>query len=119
MGDGFSPAPIKCDNCRTLGRRRVGFLCPDHWFFIESLVEHSKRGVVHVVYACSAACRDALWQRGPGDADAVNERGTQRMRARDNDGVCCPRFTWGDGTHDLDCETNAGDGGGKDPQRDG
>lgn len=83
MADAFSPSPIQCDGCEQLGRRRIGYVCPDHWFFIESIVQHSVKLRVHVVYACSEKCRDSLWQRGPGPS-GVDEAGTQRMRAREN-----------------------------------
>lgn len=83
----MNPKPsdiVRCDgNCNSYGRRREGFMVPDGWFYIESKVAHSSKGVVHVVYACSESCRDSMWQRGPGPR-CVNERGTMRIRAREN-----------------------------------
>jgi hypothetical protein len=29
---------VKCDGCGQPGRRRKGYPCPDHWFFLESRV---------------------------------------------------------------------------------
>lgn len=78
-----APAPIKCDHCGLLARRRLGHVCPDHWLYIESKVEHSTRGAIHALYACSAACAEALWRLGPGPAGEINEEGTLRMRKRD------------------------------------
>jgi hypothetical protein len=72
---------VKCDGCGEPGRRRAGHPCPDHWFFIESKVAGSKRGVIHIVWACSETCRDKLWQFGPG-AQVIDEHGTTSMRSK-------------------------------------
>lgn len=74
---------VKCDGCNTHGRRRAGYMVPDGWFYIESVVSHSVKRRVHVVYACSESCRDGMWRRGPGP-NCVDERGTMRMRAEEN-----------------------------------
>ncbi len=74
---------VKCDGCGQPGKRRLGYMVPEHWFFIESAVAHSTRSRVHIVYACSESCRDTMWKRGPGP-DVVDERGTDRMRAKEN-----------------------------------
>jgi hypothetical protein len=58
-------------------------MVPEHWHYIESKVASSKRGHVHIVYACSEECRDALWMIGPGP-ECVDEKGTDRMRAKEN-----------------------------------
>lgn len=75
----------KCDGCGALARRRPGFPCPDHWFFIESVAGSS--GDVYVVWACSDVCREKVWKRGPSGGVRVEERGvggqaTARARAR-------------------------------------
>ncbi len=49
-----------CDGCGTAARRRAGFLCPDSWFYMAK----ERRRVISVVWACSEACRDGLWQLG-------------------------------------------------------
>lgn len=74
---------VKCDGCNAYGRRREGYMVPEHWFYIESVVAHSTRRRVHVVYACSNLCRDSLWKQGPGPK-VVDEGGTMRMRAEEN-----------------------------------
>lgn len=72
---------VRCDGCNEPGKRRRGYMVPEHWHYIESKVAHSTRGQVHIVFACSDACRDSLWRRGPGPGDC-DERGTERMRKR-------------------------------------
>jgi len=79
MGD----AIVKCDCCGTHGRRRPDRPCPDFWFYLESLdrTQGTRRGHVYIVWACSAACRDAIWKRGPGPS-SIDEAGTQRDREK-------------------------------------
>jgi hypothetical protein len=74
---------VKCDGCGQPGKRRLGYMTPEHWYYIESIVQHSAKKRSHIVYACSDECRDGMWKRGPGP-DVVDERGTDRMRAREN-----------------------------------
>lgn len=78
-----APAPVRCDGCDTLGRRPLGHPAPHHWFYLESenRTRGEKPGVFYTVYACSEACRDKLWQRGPGP-NVVDETGSERMRDR-------------------------------------
>lgn len=71
---------VRCDGCQEPGRRRPGRACPDFWFFIESKVARTK-DQIYVVYACSEACRDKLWRRGPGSP--IDEEGSARMRKRE------------------------------------
>lgn len=77
------PSPIvKCDGCGQPGQRRPGCASPDHWFYIEAIdrTPGSKRaGRIFVTLACSEACRDGLWQRGPGDG-VIDEAGTVSYR---------------------------------------
>lgn len=73
---------VRCDGCNQPGKRRLGYMVPERWFFIESKVQHRKN-YVHVVYACSESCRDAMWRTGPGPG-VVDERGTDRMREKEN-----------------------------------
>ncbi len=74
---------VKCDCCGQPGKRRLGCMVPEHWFYIESKIAHSTKQRVHVVYACSEECRDGSWKRGPGPG-VVDESGTDRMRDREN-----------------------------------
>lgn len=56
---------IFCDNCDASGRRSLLFPAPDGWFYIATTVDADQ---TLYVYACGAACRDKLWQAGPGPA---------------------------------------------------
>lgn len=102
---------VKCDGCNTYGRRREGYMVPEHWLYIESVVAHSVKRRVHIVYACSTACAVAMWKRGPGP-NVVDERGTMRMRANENE-RCGDTSVWkgcarqkghdgGHSTYDID-----------------
>lgn len=59
---------VKCDHCGSLGKRAEGCAAPDFWFYLESedRTEGRPRDAIFVVWACSEACRDGLWKRGPG-----------------------------------------------------
>lgn len=56
---------IFCDNCDASGRRSLLFPAPDGWFYIATAVDANQ---TLYVYACGTACRDKLWQAGPGPA---------------------------------------------------
>ena len=53
---------VNCEKCGKEGRRRRFYPCPESWWWIEVKVE----GVTMMGHACSVACKDALWQEGPG-----------------------------------------------------
>lgn len=57
---------VFCEYCDASGRRSILFPAPDGWFYIAA-VDATTRTTFYT-YACSGACRDALWQRGPGPA---------------------------------------------------
>lgn len=60
--------PVKCDGCGGTGRRRMGKIAPEGWFYIEAKDE-TNPGQEFIVYACSTPCRDGLWKLGPGKLD--------------------------------------------------
>jgi len=82
------PSPIvQCDGCGAYAHRRADRPCPDHWFYLESVDRTPPRSKqrVYIVWACSEACRDALWKRGPGPgvgAGSIDESGTAKWRER-------------------------------------
>lgn len=57
--------PVKCEKCGQTGPRRMGRPAPEGWYFIEAVDEEDPE-MVFLIYACSVACRDGLWQLGPG-----------------------------------------------------
>jgi hypothetical protein len=63
-------AIVLCEKCLQPGRRRPGHPCPDHWFYLQSIDrtpgKSKGKTTVHIVWVCSEACRDAMWERGPG-----------------------------------------------------
>lgn len=75
---------VRCDGCNALARRRRGYEAPDFWFWLESKVDRPWRKdsrTIHIVYACSEACRDGLWKQGKGPG-RIDEEGTARMREK-------------------------------------
>ncbi len=79
--DTTTDAIVKCDGCAALGRRAKDAIAPDFWFYIESEDRTFGKGGVYVVWACSEACRDGLWKRGPGRGQ-IDDAGTRRARER-------------------------------------
>lgn len=71
---------VKCDCCGAHGRRAESCAAPDFWFYIESVDRtfHGKDGI-YIVWACSEACRDGMWKRGPGRG-SIDDAGTFRRR---------------------------------------
>ncbi len=60
-------AVVQCDGCGAHGRRRAEHPSPDFWFYLESINRTpGEEDHVYIVWACSEACRDAMWKRGPG-----------------------------------------------------
>lgn len=57
---------VKCDGCNSIGKRQRWHPAPNDWFFIESLVEDDGNNHIIYVYACSEACKQNLWIKGPG-----------------------------------------------------
>lgn len=53
-----------CDGCGKRGKRRRMYPCPAGWFYIASTDQDD--GETYYVYACSEACKAAVWHRGPG-----------------------------------------------------
>lgn len=73
---------VQCDGCGAHARRRANHPCPEHWFYLESTDRTNPDGLkIYIVWACSAACRDALWKSGPGPA-VIDDAGTMRLRER-------------------------------------
>ena len=56
--------PIKCDQCGTEGRRRMGKIAPEGWKYAE--LEDETSGETVYVYACSEKCCKIDWKDGPG-----------------------------------------------------
>lgn len=61
----------KCDNCDERARKPHGFACPIGWLYLESERQSDKS--VYIVWACSEACRDNLWKKGPGPSQEIDE----------------------------------------------
>lgn len=67
----------ECDNCGKRGRRLRGKLAPEDWLFLEHHTADSDEGMT-VVWACSKSCALALWKKGPGKLDLMDESSAQR-----------------------------------------
>jgi hypothetical protein len=66
-----------CERCGKPGKRRLGFVAPEGWFFgsftFDGDGDHAP-GDFLIVHACSAECRDALWTQQNGHRWADVER---------------------------------------------
>ena len=71
---------VKCDGCGAHGRRAENAIAPDFWFYIESVDRTFGKDGIYVVWACSEACRDGMWKRGPGRGQ-IDDAGTFRKRS--------------------------------------
>lgn len=58
------PELVRCDACKTVGARPLTYTCPPDWFYASIFIEDNKTEVI--IYACSTACKAALWKAGPG-----------------------------------------------------
>ncbi len=59
---------VHCDRCKAPGRRRMGTLAPDGWFYLEARDNDDAASTI-IVWACSETCAGTLWQPGPGRLD--------------------------------------------------
>lgn len=55
---------VRCDGCGGTAWRSLRTPCPPDWFYLVSVDEGS--GQDYYVFACSIACRQGLWKKGPG-----------------------------------------------------
>jgi hypothetical protein len=77
----MSETIVQCDECGTHGRRAADAAAPDFWFYIESVDQTFGPGGIYIVWACSEACRDRMWKRGPGRG-VVDDDSSFRMRKK-------------------------------------
>ena len=70
---------VHCDCCKTRGRRRRMYPCPDDWFYLEAKDTESTEEDAIIVYACSKACALLLWQKGPGPRFELGEPTLNRL----------------------------------------
>lgn len=70
--------PVTCEKCGKTGKRRMGYVAPEGWFFgsftFDAEGDHIP-GDFLIVHACSVECRDGLWTQQAGHRwDAVETR---------------------------------------------
>lgn len=70
--------PVTCEHCGRPGRRRLGHVAPEDWYFgmftLAPDGDHDP-GDVLIVLACSEACREGLWTKMAGHKwDAIERR---------------------------------------------
>lgn len=70
--------PVTCERCGRPGRRLLGHIAPDGWYFgsftFDSEGDHDP-GDLLIVHACSPECRDALWTKMDGHRwSAIEQR---------------------------------------------
>ncbi len=71
---------VQCDGCGAHGRRAETAAAPDFWFYIAATDRtFSKSGGLFIIWACSEACRDSMWRKGPA-LGAIDDVGTFRIR---------------------------------------
>lgn len=68
---------VQCDGCKAHGTKRPGDAAPDFWFYMvtENVTPRrdGRKTDIYIVWACTEACRDGLWKRGPGPG-VIDER---------------------------------------------
>lgn len=96
--DRTGTARVFCEYCDASGRRSLLFPAPEGWFYIPAVDDQAD--TTFYTYACGPACRDALWQRGPGPAlPGVVAQVGAAIRAYDYD----PNFTGSPGAPTRVC----------------
>jgi hypothetical protein len=102
---------VFCEYCDASGRRSLLFPAPDGWFYIAAVDAQAR--TTFYTYACGPACRDALWQRGPGPAlPGVSAQVGAAIRAREGAPVGAvypdPGFTGTPGAATRSCILDEG-----------
>ncbi len=71
---------VRCDKCSAAGERGFRTPCPPSWWYLKSVDEGGLGD--YYVFACSPACRDSLWQPGPGPVIPGTEQVTAILRGQ-------------------------------------
>lgn len=63
---------VKCDFCGNYGKRRMGTLAPQGWFYLEAQDSDNPSNCL-IMWACSKECADKQWKPGPGKLNLTGE----------------------------------------------
>jgi hypothetical protein len=79
--------PVTCESCKAVGQRGLRYPAPPGWYYLIARDENEHIEGDFYVYACSIACRQALWKQGPGAPFPEGDRAIQLLRGSHADGV--------------------------------